>query len=189
MITASISELLDTLEEHMLVVEEAMKKDFSGFRTGKASPTLVENIQVEYYGTVTRIRDIAGINTPEPRMLVIQPWDRSALPAIEKAIQTSGLGISPLNDGKLIRLPIPELSEERRRQLAKQVGSRAEDARIAVRNIRREGNEIAKKSQKGSEISEDELKDYLERIQKLTDDYIAAIDKDAEEKEKELLKL
>jgi ribosome recycling factor len=107
---------------------------------------------------MTRIRDIAGINTPEPRLLVIQPWDRSALQAIEKAIQSSNIGISPLNDGKLIRLPIPELSEERRSQLAKQVKTRAEDARVSIRNIRREGNEIAKKAQKDSEISEDELR-------------------------------
>jgi ribosome recycling factor len=189
MISASIGELLDKLEELMMAAEEAMKKDFSGFRTGKASPSLVENIQVEYYGTMTRIRDIAGINTPEPRLLVIQPWDRSALQAIEKAIQSSNIGISPLNDGKLIRLPIPELSEERRSQLAKQVKTRAEDARVSIRNIRREGNEIAKKAQKDSEISEDELKDYLEKIQKLTDDYIALVDEDVEEKEKELMKI
>ena len=189
MITASIGELLDTLEEHMMAAEEAMKKDFTGYRTGKASPALVENIQVEYYGTMTRIRDIASINTPEPRMLAIQPWDPTAIGAIEKAIQVSGIGISPVSDGRLIRLPIPELSEERRASLAKQVKARSEDARIAIRGIRREGNEIAKKSQKNSEITEDELKDYLERIQKLTDDYIAAVDGDTAEKEKELMKL
>jgi len=173
----------------MLTAEEAMKKDFSAIRTGKASPGLVENIPVEYYGTVTRIRDIASITTPEPRLLAIQPWDPSAVSAIEKAIQASPLGISPVSDGRLIRLPIPELSEERRSNLAKQVKTRAEEARIGIRNIRREGNEIVKKSQKGSEISEDEGKDLLEKIQKLTDDYIAAIDADTAEKEKELMKV
>ncbi len=189
MISASIGELLDTLEEHMMAAEEAMKKDFSGYRTGKASPSLVENIPVEYYGAMTRIRDIASINTPEPRLLVIQPWDPTAVAAIEKAIQVANIGISPVSDGRLVRLPIPELSEERRAGLAKQVKARSEDARIAIRGIRREGNEIAKKAQKGSEITEDELKTYLERIQKLTDEYIAAVDKDTEDKEKELMKL
>jgi ribosome recycling factor len=189
MINVPIGELLDTLEEQMLTAEEAMKKDFAGFRTGKASPALVENIMVEYYGAMTRIREIAGINTPEPRMLVIQPWDPSAVGAIEKAIQVSGLGISPVSDGRVVRLPIPELSEERRASLAKQVKTRAEDARVSIRNIRREGNEAAKKAQKNSELTEDELKGLLEKIQKLTDDYIGAVDADTAEKEKELMKL
>jgi len=167
--------------------EEAMKSDFAAVRTGKASPGLVENIHVEYYGTSTRLRDIAGITTPEPRLLVVQPWDPSAIGAIEKAIQISGIGISPVSDGRIIRLPIPDLSEERRNSLAKQVKSRSEDARIAIRNIRREGNEAAKKAQKNSEITEDDLKGALEQIQKLTDDYIKSIDKHLADKEKELL--
>lgn len=182
-----ISGLMDNLEEHMMKAEEAMKADFAAFRTGKASPALVENIQVEYYGTATRLREIAGITTPEARLLVIQPWDPSAVGAIEKAILASNIGISPVSDGRIIRLPVPELSEERRNALAKQVKSRAEDARVAIRNIRRDGNEAAKKAQKNSEITEDELKRMLEGVQKLTDDYIKAIDKAVEDKEKELM--
>ncbi len=189
MITAPIGELLDTLEENMMKAEEAMKSDFAAVRTGKASPSLVENIHVEYYGTTTRLRELAGITTPEARLIVIQPWDPSSVSAIEKAIQTSGLGISPMSDGRVIRLPIPELSEERRAQFAKQVKTRAEDAKVVIRNIRREGNEIAKKAQKGGELTEDDLKKMLDDIQKLTDGYIETIDKHQEVKEKELMKL
>jgi len=189
MITAPIGELLDTLEENMMKAEEAMKSDFAAVRTGKASPSLVENIHVDYYGTSTRLRELAGITTPEARLLVIQPWDPSSIPAIEKAIQASGIGISPVSDGRIIRLPVPELSEERRSQLAKQVKTRAEDAKIVMRNIRRDGNEIAKKAQKNSEITEDDLKKMLDDIQKLTDSYIASVEKIQEGKEKELMKL
>ncbi len=184
-----MTELLDNLEESMMRAEEAMKTDFAGIRTGKASSALVENIQVEYYGSSSRIRDIAGISTPDARLIVIQPWDRTALQAIEKAILASSIGISPVNDGKVIRLPVPELSEERRVALTKQVKARAEDAKVQIRNVRRDGNETAKKAQKNSEITEDQLKDLLEKIQKLTDEYVARIDADLAEKDKELLKI
>ena len=164
-----------------------MKTDFAAIRTGKASPALVENITVEYYGAKSRIRDIAGIATPEARLITIQPWDQSAVKLIEKAIQESNLGISPVSDGRVIRLPIPPLSQERRQTLGKQVKTRAEEARVAVRNIRRDANEAAKKAQKASELTEDELKDMLEKIQKVTDKNIANIDVLMEEKEKDLM--
>ena len=185
--SVEIGGLMDYLEEHMMKTQENMGKDFSAFRTGKASPSLVENVTVDYYGTPTRLKELAGITVPEPRMLVVQPWDRGAMPAVEKALIAANLGISPVNDGKIIRLPIPELSEERRASLAKQVKHRAEEAKIAIRNIRRDGNELAKKAQKNSEITEDDLKQMLDDIQKLTDDYIVAIDKDQAHKEKELM--
>jgi ribosome recycling factor len=130
---------------------------------------------------------LAGITTPEPRLLVIQPWDPSSVPVIEKSILASSLGISPVSDGRVLRLPIPELSEERRAQLAKQVKNRAEEARVSIRNVRREGNDIAKKAQKNSEITEDDLKSMLDDIQKLTDNYIKDIDKDLEAKDNELM--
>ena len=185
----AIEELLDNMEESMMNAEDAMKTDSAAIRTGKASTALVEGLMVEYYGTNTRLRDIAGLSTPDARTVAIQPWDQSAVQAIEKAIINSNIGISPVSDGKIVRLPIPPLSEDRRAALAKQVKARSEEARVAVRNARRDANEAAKKAQKASEITEDELKNLLEKIQKMTDSYIANIDKLAEEKEKELMKI
>ncbi|MGN0872313.1 MAG: ribosome recycling factor [Victivallales bacterium] len=185
----AIEELLDNMEESMMNAEDAMKTDIAAIRTGKASTALVENLMVEYYGTNTRLRDIAGLSTPDARTVAIQPWDQSAVQAIEKAIINSNIGISPVSDGKIVRLPIPPLSEDRRAALARQVKARSEEARVAVRNARRDANEAAKKAQKASEITEDELKNLLEKIQKMTDSYIANIDKLAEEKEKELMKV
>lgn len=185
----AIEELLDNMEESMMNAEDAMKTDIAAIRTGKASTALVEGLMVEYYGTNTRLRDIAGLSTPDARTVAIQPWNQSAVQAIEKAIINSNIGISPVSDGKIVRLPIPPLSEDRRAALAKQVKARSEEARVAVRNARRDANEAAKKAQKASEITEDELKNLLEKIQKMTDSYIANIDKLAEEKEKELMKV
>jgi ribosome recycling factor len=182
-----IDDLMDHTEEHMMKTVEVMLSDFSAIRTGKASPALVEGITVDYYGTPTKLRELAGITTPEPRLLVVQPWDPSSMQAIEKAILASSLGISPVNDGRILRLPIPELSEERRAALAKQVKSRAEEARVAIRNIRRDANDRAKKAQKAGEITEDDLKDSLEDIQKLTDNYIKEIDEALAKKEEELM--
>lgn len=182
-----LTELLDATEENMMKAEEAMKHDFSGIRTGKASTTLVESVMVEYYGSQTRLRDLAGLSTPDARTVCVQPWDKSALKAIETAIINSGIGITPLNDGKIIRLPIPPLSGERRQQLCKQVKARAEEGKVAVRNARRDANEIAKKAQKNSEISEDDLKTLLDKIQKMTDNYIKTLDAVAAEKEQEIL--
>ncbi len=181
-----IEGLVDYVEEHMMKANEHLKNEVAAVRTGKASPTIIENIMVDYYGTSTRLKELAGITAPEARLLVIQPWDPSSVQAIEKAILASKIGISPVSDGKIIRLPIPELSEERRVALVKQVHTMAEDTRIVVRNVRRDGNEGAKKAQKSSLITEDELKNMLEKIQKLTDDYIKEIDGIVEKKEKEL---
>lgn len=182
-----MKELPDELEERMMKAQDAMNHDFASIRTGKASVSIVDPITIDYYGTQTRVRDLAGVSTPDAKTVAIQPWDKSALGAIEKAIINSKLGITPLNDGKIIRLPIPPLSGERRQQLSKQVKSRAEEAKVAVRNIRRDGNELAKKAEKDSQISEDQMKDLLDVIQKLTDSYIKDIDTDAAEKEKEIM--
>jgi len=184
-----IEDLLEITEERMMEGVEAMQHDFASIRTGKASPALVENLQVDYYGAKTRLRDIAGITAPEPRLLVIQPWDQNAVRNIERAIQTSELGISPVSDGRVIRLPIPELSEERRRDLARIVRQRAEQGRIEVRNARRDANEVARKAQKAGEITEDDLAELLKDIQKLTDQYVEEIDRMLEEKEEELMQV
>lgn len=183
----SASQIVDDLEERMMKTVESMEHDFSGYRTGKASPAMVENLNVEYYGTSTRLKELAGITTPEARLLVIQPWDPTSVTAIERAIIASSLGISPVSDGRVIRLPIPELSQERRQLLSRQARARAEEARVAVRNVRREGNESAKKTQKDSVITEDELKKMLEDIQRLTDDYIKQVDSILDKKERELM--
>ncbi len=187
--SVGINELMDHTEEYMMKAVEAMQADFSSIRTGKASPALVENMTIDYYGTQTKLKELAGITTPEARLLVIQPWDPSSVGLIEKAILASNVGISPVSDGKILRLPIPELSEERRAHLTKQVKGRAEEARVAIRNIRRDSNDVAKKSQKASEITEDDLKGMLEDIQKLTDDYIKGIDDSLKKKEDELMSL
>lgn len=181
--------LLEETEEAMMNSLEAGEHDFAGFRTGKASPALVEGLMIDYYGTQTRLRDIAGITAPEPRLLVIQPWDKNALGSIEKAIQASELGISPVSDGRVIRLPIPELSEERRRDLVKQVHKRAEEIRVAVRTHRRDANEAAKKARKSSSITEDQMHDLLAEIQELTDEYTKQVDELTTKKEEELLQI
>lgn len=189
MSNVSIELLLEDTEEHMMKTIDAMKADFAAIRTGKASPALVENLIIDYYGTPTRLRELAGITTPDARMLVIQPWDPGAVQLVEKALNTSNLGISPVSDGKLLRLPVPELSEERRLSLTKQVKTRAEDAKIAVRNIRRDANDTAKKAQKNTEITEDDLKAMLDDIQKLTDNYIKEVETVQQNKENDLMSL
>ncbi len=183
----SADNIIPSVKEKMQNAVEAMRKELAGLRTGKASPALVEDIEVQYYGTSTRLRDIAGITAPEPRQLVIQPWDQNAIKDIEKAIQASELGISPVNDGRVIRLPIPELTEDRRQELVKLVRDRAESTRVEVRNARREANDKARKAQKASEITEDDLKDMEREIQELTDTHIGTIDEMVEEKEKDLM--
>ena len=186
-INVDINDLMDYIEEHMMKTEEALQKSFAAIRTGKASPSLVENIMVDYYGTPTRLKEIAGITAPESRLLVIQPWDRSALSGIEKAILASNLGITPMNDGKALRLPIPELSQERRTALSKQAKASAEEAKVALRNIRRDANDAVKKFEKDGEITEDERKKMLDDVQKITDSYIAKVDAMFTAKDKELM--
>jgi ribosome recycling factor len=174
-------------EEKMGKCVEFLHHDLSGLRTGKASPSLVENIAVEYYGTATRLRDIANISTPEPRLLVISPFDPSALGAIEKGISAANIGITPMNDGRLIRVPIPELSEERRKDLAKVAARATEEQRIAIRNVRRDANDLLKTLQKNGKITEDDRDQSLEEVQKLTDTNIKKMDDMLAAKEKEVL--
>ena len=186
---ADIELLLEETQERMDAAVEAMKRGFGAVRTGKASPALVEGLMVDYYGARTRLRDIASITTPEPRLLVIQPWDQNAVKDIEKAIQASSLGISPVSDGRVIRLPIPELSEERRQDLSRLVHKQAEEARIEVRNVRREANEACKKAQKATEITEDDLTVMTKDIQELTDSYIEQINELMQGKDAELMQV
>ena len=186
---SNIGKLLDQLSDKMDKAVEHMKHDFATIRTGKASPALVDHITIEYYGTTVKLKEMAGITAPEARLLVIQPYDPSSTGTIEKAIRASNIGINPVNDGKILRLPIPELSQERRASLSKQVSAKAEETRVAVRNVRREGNDLAKKAQKGSEITEDELDQMLTDIQELTDASIEEIDKILASKEKELMQI
>lgn len=183
----SSMEILLAAEEKMDKCVEFLHHELSGLRTGKANPSLVENITVEYYGTATRLRDIANISTPEPRLLVVSPFDPSSLGAIEKAISAANIGITPMNDGRLIRVPIPELSEQRRKDLVKVASRATEEQRIAVRNVRRDANELLKTLQKNSKISEDDRDQSLEEVQKLTDAHIKTMDEMLIAKEKEVM--
>lgn len=183
----SLQEVLDAMEEKMMKTLEVVHQEFATVRTGKASTSLVENIQVEAYGTHMRLREVAGLSTPEPRLIVIQPWDQTVVPAVVKAIQTSALGIQPVNDGKVIRIPIPELDKERRQQLDKQIKKLAEDGRVAIRNERRQGMDAVKKLQKDGKITEDDLTHAEKEIQNKTDEYVKEIDTVLAHKEKEIL--
>ena len=165
----------------------AMMDEFASIRAGRANPHVLDKIKVDYYGTPTPIQQVGNISVPEARMIVIQPWEKSLIKAIEKAIQASDLGINPSNDGSVIRLVFPELTEDRRKELAKDVKKKGEAAKVAVRNIRRDANEAFKKQEKNNEISEDDLKDATEQIQKITDKAIEKIDKAVENKTKEIL--
>ncbi len=185
----NIENVTEAAEERMTNALKALSRDFSGIRTGKASPAMVEGLMVDYYGTSTRLKDMASISCPEPRLISIQPWDTNALAGIEKAIINSDLGITPMNDGRLIRLPIPELSEERRKQMVKLVSQRAEEGKVEIRNVRRDANDLLKKSEKNSEITEDDLRDMTGDIQKLTDDFIKKISDAQAAKENDLMKI
>lgn len=166
---------------------EVLGAQFDSVRAGRANPAVLDKLRVEYYGTPTPINQIASIATPDPRSLAIQPWDAACLKMIEKAILESDLGINPNNDGKIIRLIFPQLTEERRKDLIKQVKKYAEEAKVAIRNIRRDAMEDFKEQKKKSEITEDDLKDIEKDMQKITDDYIKEIDNIAAKKEKELM--
>ena len=185
----SLEETLFEAEEGMEKAVEFMMHEFAAIRTGKASPALVENLDVHAYDTMMKLKQLALISAPEPRLLVIQPFDASTVKDIERSINESKLGINPVVDGKIIRIPIPELSEERRRDLAKTVKQIAEDSRVRVRSCRREAMDAAKKMQKEGELTEDDLSTAETDIQKLTDKYVASIEKHVESKEAELLKI
>src|SRR3954463_13515 len=182
----------DILLETEAAMEKAfdyMQHEFSAVRTGKASPALVENIDVEAYGTQMKLKQMAVISTPEPRMLVVQPFDASTTKDIEKAIKESKLGINPITDGKLIRLPIPPLTEERRKDLVKGIKQMAEEVRVRVRSARRDGMDAMKKLEKAGDVSEDDLERYEGEIQKLTDQFIKRIEEGLESKEADIMKV
>ena len=178
--------MYEEYENRMMKTVEALQNQYSAIRAGRANPSVLDQIKVEYYGTPTPINQIASISTPDPRTLVIQPWDAASMKMIEKAIMTSELGINPANDGRFLRLGFPQPTEERRKELIKQVDKYAEEAKVAVRNVRRDAVENFKTQKKKGEITEDDLTDTEKDIQKLTDKYIAEVDKIAEKKELEI---
>ncbi len=178
--------ILRDVEDKMGKAIDGLKKDLATIRTGRASPALVEHIKVEYAGAVLPLNQLAGISVPEAKLLIIQPWDPASIKGIEKAIQTSDLGLNPTSDGKVVRLSIPPLSQERRQDLIKMVRSRIEERRIVIRNLRRDAAEQLKTSEKDKEISQDEHKRILAQLQKVTDSFIAEADKVGREKEAEL---
>jgi ribosome recycling factor len=184
-----IDEVLQELRERMNKSVEALQTDLMGIRTGRASPALVEKLPVEYYGTLTPLNQMASIAAPEPRLLVIKPWDPSALVDIERAILKSDLGLTPMNDGKLIRLNVPRLTEERRRELVKLVSRRVEEGRVAIRNLRRDALQDLKEFEKEKMISEDDFYRGKDDVQDLTDEFVQQIDEIGKRKEEELMEI
>ena len=178
---------LNKFEEKMTKTISVFEENLAEIRAGRANPAILNKIMIDYYGTPTPINQVAGISVPEARLIVIQPWDGSILKEIEKEILKSDIGINPNNDGKVIRLSFPELTEERRKEIVKDIRKMAEEAKVAVRNVRREGIDKAKADQKAGDMTEDELKGAENEIQKLTDKYVEEIDKIAETKEKEVM--
>ena len=184
------------MDSRLAVFEEKMGKslanleeEFAGIRAGRANPHVLDKLRVDYYGTPSPIQSVANVSVPEPRMIQIQPWEASMVKEIEKAIMCSDLGINPTNDGKVIRLVFPELTEERRKELTKETKKKGEEAKVAVRNIRRDGNEAFKKLEKSEDLSEDLIAELQDDLQKATDKRIKEIDKAVEEKSKELMKV
>lgn len=182
-----MDERLQVYDTKMTKSYDNLLSEFGAIRAGRANPHVLDRITVDYYGVPTPLQQVGNITVPEARMIQIQPWDSSLIKAIEKAIMTSDLGIHPNNDGKIIRLVFPELTEERRKDLVKEVKKKGEGAKVAVRNIRRDANDSFKKLAKSSDVSEDEIKELEEKVQKMTDKYIKEIDKAVEEKSKEIL--
>ena len=179
--------MLKQFEEKMEKSLESLENEFSNIRAGRANPNILNKIKVEYYGTPTPLQQVGNVSVPEARTILITPWESSLLKEIEKAILCSDLGLTPNNDGKTIILNFPELTEERRKELAKDIKKKGENAKVAVRNVRRDANDYFKKQLKASEISEDELKDYEDRVQKITDKYIEKIDSTVDNKSKEIM--
>ena len=182
-----MDERLVQFDEKMQKTMNNLSEEFGSIRAGRANPHVLDKLRVDYYGTPTAIQQVANVNVPEPRMIQIQPWEASMVKEIEKAILTSDLGINPTNDGKVIRLLFPELTEERRKELAKDVKKKGESAKVAIRNIRRDANDSFKKLSKSADVSEDEVKELEDGAQKMTDKYITEIDKAVEAKTKEIL--
>ena len=182
-----MKEVIKKCEEKMTKTCENLDGEFSNIRAGRANPNLLNRIMVEYYGTPTPMQQVGNISVPEPRIIQINPWEKSLLKAIEKAILASDIGITPTNDGTSIRLVFPELTEERRKELVKDIKKKGEAAKVAVRNVRRDANDTLKKMEKSTDITEDERKEGEEKIQKMTDKYVAKIDKSVENKSKEIM--
>lgn len=187
---------MDAIQERLAKTEEKMKKsidaldnDFRTIRAGRATPAILDKITVDYYGVPTKIEQMAAINVPEARMMTIQPWDVSTVSAIQKAILASDLGLNPASDGRILRITFPPLTEERRRELCKEVSKHAEECKVAVRTVRRDANEKLKALEKEKTITEDDLDDATEKVQKLTDKYIKVIDEHTREKEKEIMEI
>lgn len=181
------NEIVSELRKKMTSAFDIVHKDFSGLRTGRASPTLLESVMVEAYGSRVHINQVGNISTPEPRLLTVQVWDNALTQAVEKAIREAGLGLNPSSAGPVIRVPLPELSEERRKELVKVAGKYAEQGRIAVRNIRRDGMDRIKTLEKDGDISEDDSHRFADEIQKVTDEFIKKVDEALSQKEKEIM--
>lgn len=182
-----IAEVIADAERRMQKAIDNLKHELSSLRTGRAAPSLLDRVTVDYYGVPTQVNAMANVSAPDPRLLVIAPWDKNTIGAIEKAILKSDLGLNPTNDGKVIRLAIPQLTEERRRDMTKIVKKRTEEGRVALRNVRRDAHEDLKKAEKDKLISEDDLKRATERLQKVTDSFIASADEVGAHKEKEIM--
>lgn len=186
---AEIKEILSTAQTKMQKTIEVLRVDLASVRAGRASVSLLDKVMVEYYGAPTPVNQVASVTVPEPRMIVIQPWEKSLLKDIERAIMKSDLGLNPNSDGSVIRLNLPQLTEERRKELVKTVHKKAEDARVSIRNLRREANDSVKKAEKAKEITEDEAKKANDDIQKMTDKFIKEVDTVMEHKEKEVMEI
>ncbi|PKM85871.1 MAG: ribosome recycling factor [Firmicutes bacterium HGW-Firmicutes-12] len=184
-----LKELIKESEEKMKKSIEILRKELATLRAGRANPSILDKLMADYYGTATPVNQLANISAPEPRMLMIQPWDKTLIPVIEKAIMKSDLGLNPSSDGVIIRIAIPQLNQERRLELVKTIKKKAEDCRVSIRNIRRDSNDKFKSMEKGKIITEDETKKGQDDIQKLTDQYIKEVDHVFEAKEKEIMEI
>jgi ribosome recycling factor len=185
----AIKDVQANAKDRMQKAVEALRKDLQAIRTGRASAHLIDHVRVDYFGTPTPITQVGTVTVPEARMIVIQPWDRKSLAAIEKALQKSDLGITPTNDGSVIRLVLPQLTEQRRKELAKMVQKRVEEGRVAIRNIRRDAHDELRRMEKSHEAPEDEVRRSTDQLQKLTDQFVVEVDKVGKEKEAELLEV
>ncbi len=182
-----MAEIIDIVNEKMQKTLDLLQEDFQSIRAGRANPHVLDKLRVDYYGTPSTIQQVANVSVPEPRILMIAPWEKSLLSAIAKEIQKSDIGITPQSDGQVLRLAFPEMTEDRRKELAKEIKKKAEDAKVSLRNIRRDANERTKKMEKSGDYTEDDVKDQEKAIQKLTDKFIKLIDDEAEKKTKDIM--
>jgi ribosome recycling factor len=184
-----VNDVLEELKSDMKKAVESLEKDLSRMRTGRANLAILDGIRVDYYGSATPLNQVASLHTPEPRLIMIKPWEKNMVPVIEKAIQQSDLGLNPNTDGEVVRIPIPPLTEERRKDLVKMAKKSGEDYKVQVRRIRRDANEMLKQLEKDKDISEDEMHRAMEKVQAQTDDFISKVDELIDKKEKEILEI